>query len=121
MKIIQKRTLFLLIAVMVLFGCISQIKPIDQWTPKEQAVYFMGVYTDEYDNYMRMSKLTSLSEEQKVILRKKKIILTEMYGPIKMYMRYVDTGRIPTEEMYDYIMEKLTALEVLLLEEVSNG
>ena len=113
------QVIFVLFCVLVFIGCVQSTsqKPFEKWTPKEKGIFFMGMYNDQYESYKSISKLPNLTEPQKQILRLKKKILTEVYGPIKLYIGYASMGKIPSVELEQYITEKLTSLEQLLTKE----
>ena len=73
-------------------------------TPKEKAVWMMDLYNGQFNDYKIQAAKPDLTEEQKVILRKKKEILTEVYPLIKLYVGYADSGVLPPADTEAVIM-----------------
>ena len=77
----------------------SELKPIGEMTASEFSVYVHSIYNSQYDQYMADVIQPNLSEDQKKILKTKKIILTEMYDPMMLFTSYVKSGAIPPDEL----------------------
>lgn len=99
-------SVFLCIA---LLSCTANIPlvPVDEMPPEQKAGFFMSFYNREYNDYLAVAQRTELTEEQRVILRKKKIILTRVYPMIENYSDYVAAGAIPSQASEAAIMELL--------------
>jgi hypothetical protein len=63
-------------------------------TPKARAAYAMRVYNAQYDDYLYRAALPNLSDEEKQVLRAKRIGLVEMWPVIRDYSWYVEQGTI---------------------------
>lgn len=119
----RKPILFLLVGLLLfVYACPmnQNIKPFSEWTPKEKATFWMKVYNDEYAAYQQRVQQSDLFPEQKEILKAKKKLLTEIYEPLKLYVNYTESGRVPTEEMENILQGKMNDLETLILKEVSK-
>lgn len=118
------KTKFGILFVLLLFlvSCVSTTanRPISEWSPKEKALFWLNIYNTEYDAYLTKVNMPNLLDAQKKILAIKKRILTEVYPPLKMYVRYVENGQIPPAEVEAFIAGKMTELETLILKEVAN-
>lgn len=92
-----------IVALLLSFGLIANctmdvpLKTIDEMSPKQKAAFMMSVYNSEYDNYLYVSTRDNLTEDQKVILRKKKAALTKVYPLIESYSDYIAAGALPSE------------------------
>lgn len=106
--------LVLLFVVGLMIGCTSNIKPVDEMTPKEKATFFLSMYNKQYDDYQAMASRADLTEAQKEFLREKKKVLTEVYPLIKMYADYVDAGSVPSAETEAQIINYLNRLSTSL-------
>ena len=110
----------ILLAVVFLVGCPGLIpgdlKSPAEMTPKELATWALGVYNAQYDNYEVLAARTDLTEDYKVMLRKKKAILTELWPYLKLYTGYVDSGAVPTQELENKIIGLVDQLILSALE-----
>jgi len=73
----------------------------------------MDLYNGQSDDYKIQAAKPDLTEEQKVILRKKKEILTKVYPLIKLYVGYAESGVLPpadTEAVIMRLTDELLAL-----------
>lgn len=96
----KRITLFIAIIVMLLASCVLQdLKSPADMSAKELATWAMGIYNAQYDNYKALVVRTDLTEDYKEMLRQKKAILVELWPLLKLYIGYVDTGAIPTQEL----------------------
>ncbi len=73
-------------------------------TPKELATWALGVYNAQYDNYAKLSVRTDLTEDYKKMLRKKKALMIEIWPLLRLYVGYVDSGMVPTQELETQII-----------------
>jgi len=121
---LKERNLFVaLILLIFLAGCmtldINRPKPISEMTSKERGAWFLGVYNSQDKDYRNMVARSDLTNDQKRVLRDKKIIMTQVYPIIKTYNTYIDSGAVPTKEVEDQIIKlinNLTGLVVPMLE-----
>ena len=109
-----KLILLFMITVFFLAGCLagilSDVKSIVDMTPKEKATLFNKLYVAQYDDYIQMVAVNSLSEEQKQILRAKKKALVEVQPLLLQYSNYVAMGLKPTPALEAEILKLLNAL-----------
>ena len=116
-----------LVAVVILvlflafiYGCPGLIpgdlKSPAEMTPKELSTWANGIYNAQYDNYEILAARTDLTEDYKVMLRKKKEILTELWPYLKLYTGYVDSGAVPTAELEAKIIGLVDRLILSALE-----
>lgn len=121
---LKKRNLFVaLILLIFLSGCmtldINRPKPISEMTPKERGAWFLGVYNSQDKDYRNMVARSDLTNDQKKVLRDKKVIMVQVYPMIKTYNTYIDSGAVPTKAVEDQIIQlinDLTGLVVPMLE-----
>ena len=106
-----KTGVLLLIAIVFLFvGCVmtSGGVPTDplKMSPEQKVNFAWGIYKAQYSDYQRITANPSvLSEESKVILRKKKKVLTTAYHAIMAYWGIVQVGGVPTVEQETALMD----------------
>jgi hypothetical protein len=91
-----------------LIGCASM-------QPKQKAAAMMLSYNKAYDDYQIRVTDPNLTAEQKEILQKQKVILTELYPKIKLYAEYVEGGKVPYRGIEAEINNLLFELEKLVL------
>jgi len=97
-----------LIALMVIGACtFDNLKPVSEMTPKEKAAFFMAMYNAQDINYRTMAAMPNLTEPQKEMMREKKMVLTQVYPLISVYVSYVDQGAAPSPETERLIVENL--------------
>ena len=104
----------ILLAVLFLIGCPGLIpkdlkSPADM-NPKELATWALGIYNAQYDNYVTVSARADLTEDYKEMLRKKKKVLVELWPYLRLYVGYVDSGVVPTQELETKIIELIDNL-----------
>lgn len=101
------------LALLLTFGLLANcaynvpLKTVDQMDPHQKAGFFLSIYNKEFDNYIEVAKRPDLTEDQKVILRKKKAALTKVYPMIETYADYVKAGALPSKEKEDAIVDLL--------------
>ena len=105
---------FFLVVLVLLANC-AGIKPITDMTPKQKATFFMSVYNSQYDDYRSMAALTTLTEEQKQVMRAKKRIMTEVYPLITLYVSWVDSGAVPSPEIELQIINLINQLTMQII------
>lgn len=114
------------IVLAISFSCIPQagkgqgIKPLSEMTPKEKATWMMSVYNSQAEDYKRMVQRPDLTNEQKAILRNKKVIAEKVWPLINTYRTYVNSGAVPTREVEGEIIKLINDLTVLVLPYVSQ-
>lgn len=100
--------------VALISGCAGQnqaLKSVNDMTPKEKAVWMMGVYNDQYHDYLSQAAMAEqLTPEAKEVLVKRKEILKKVWPLIKMYDGYVQTGAIPDSDIEKQIINQLNQL-----------
>lgn len=116
---LRKTNLLVLFIVMLLvMGCMGQgakVTPISEMTPEQKATMMMSMYNTQADNYKSMAARPNLIEEQKVILRKKKVIMDKVYPLISLYKSYVKGGAVPPADKEKQIFELLDELTLMIL------
>ena len=97
----MKKLCIFLFVVVFLAGCqfTQNLKSPADMSAKELGTWALGIYNAQYDNYEVLAARTDLTEDYKVMLRKKKAILVEIWPLLKLYAGYVDSGAIPTQEL----------------------
>lgn len=103
----------LAIVYLLLSGCATTNVEL---TAKDKATWAMALYNAQYDDYLRMTGMGNLTEEQKVVLRKKKSIMNELWPLLKLYAKYAETGTIPSD-----LEQQVTDLINQLLAEKGGG
>jgi hypothetical protein len=86
--------------------------------PKQQAAAIMLSYNKAYDDYQLRAADPNLTEDQKVILRRQKEILVQLYPKIKLYNSYAETGATPYQGIDVEINNLLFELEKLFLNQI---
>jgi hypothetical protein len=69
----------------------------EKMTPKQRSAYFMDFYNTQYADYLYVASKEGLKEDEKVVLRKRKEILTQLYAAIRIYDAVVVLGKVPTQ------------------------
>lgn len=116
--------LSILLMAAITISCIPQagkeagVKPLAEMTPKEKATWMMGVYNAQAADYKRMVVRTDLTDDQKDILRQKKVIAVQVWPLINTYRTYVNAGAVPIREVEDQIIALINDLTVLVLPHV---
>ena len=76
-------------------------------TKKDQLLYMYKVYNAQYKDYLSMAEDPSkLTEEQKVMLRKKKPVLEQLGVLIPLYDSAIEVGKVTPEQeqqIYDLL------------------
>ncbi len=104
----------ILLVLIFAVGCAGLQIRDKKMTPMETATWANGIYIAQYDSYMEKAAwVENLTNEEKVLLRKKKSVLMELQPILKMYSEYVSTGRVPSRELENKIIH---LIERLLLE-----
>lgn len=121
MKLLQRHkkdllfiTLCLLCALGVsfMYGCATTGgKPFTEWTAKQKAAYFMGIYNAQYDGYKAQVAWTDLTPAEKSVLKAKKDALTTVYPMIQAYDLLQAGGGIPSQAQEQEIMSMLDRLQ----------
>jgi hypothetical protein len=99
----------LILCILLLVACAPktvEIKSFYELTPKEKLTYMYQIYNAQHEDYMAMSKLPSLTEGQKKMMRLKKPTLDKLKLLIPMYDTSVQQGtpsRTDEQEIYDML------------------
>lgn len=112
------RALAGLAGVLLLFvyiNCATNSKPFSELTPKEKLAYMYQVYNAQHEDYMVQAANINLTEEQKVVLRKKKPILMTLQTLIPIYDQQVQLGT-PSIESEQQIYNLLTQLQGFVIQ-----
>jgi len=122
---LRKNSVFIVFVILLMFlsGCITlnvnKPKSVAEMTPKERGAWFLGIYNSQDKDYRNMVGRLDLTNDQKKVLRDKKVIMVQVYPMIKTYNTYIDSGAIPTKAVEDQIIQlinDLTGLVVPMLE-----
>ena len=110
MKRLKTIVLLLIAVVFLLTSCamIGGVAPTDplKMSSEQKVNFAWGIYKAQYSDYQRITADPStLSEESKVILRKKKKMLTTAYHAIMAYRSIVQLGGVPTVEQETALMD----------------
>ena len=110
MKRLKIGVLLLIAMVFLLASCAMPggVAPIDplKMSPEQKVNFAWGIYKAQYSDYQRITADPStLSEESKVMLRKKKKMLMTAYHAILMYRGIVQIGGVPTAEQETALMD----------------
>lgn len=107
MKTIRDRVLIL---VLVLFFVGTLGCTLNKTVTKDtKLLYMYRIYSAQYENYLSMANNPATTEDQKVIMRKKKPILDTVGPLISIYDTAVQAG-ISTAEQEQKIMDLLDSL-----------
>ena len=109
----NRRGLFIklcMVIVVVVFALAAACATLPA-TPKEKAVWMMGIYNRQFDDYQAMVARPDLTEAQKEVLRQKKKILVEAKPLITAYDGYVQQGATPSPQLEVQITDLLNQLE----------
>lgn len=121
----RKQRRCLAIACMVVLGIVllacqameEMARDVADMTPKQRAAWMMSTYNDQYDDYLVKVAMPNLSNEEKRILRAKKETLTTVYPLMQAYDMLQASGKPPTEESMDEIMDLIADLTALVIRE----
>jgi disulfide oxidoreductase YuzD len=80
-------------------------------TAKEKAVWMMGIYNRQFDDYQVMVARPDLTDAQKEILRQKKKVLVELKPLIAAYDGYVQQDAAPSPQLEAQITDLLNQLQ----------
>jgi hypothetical protein len=95
------------------FGCATLTVGDKPLTPKQQATIIMNTYNAEYDDTMSMATNPNSTPAQKEIVAQKKMILTQIWPLLKVYVSIVDGGGTPTENQTQALLDLINQLTVL--------
>lgn len=108
--------LLLIIMVLVLCGCPSvlsmgdAVKLYKDMTPQEKVTYFMDVYNTQYEDYLIVSSQEGLTEDEKVLLRKEKKILIQLYDAINVYDAAIILAEGPSQDQEKVVLKFINDL-----------
>jgi hypothetical protein len=80
-------------------------------TPKQNYVAAANSYKAQYSSYKIRAALPDLTESEKEMLRTKKTMLIEIWEALKIYGGYVDSGKIPSREINQRLIDLSYQLE----------
>ena len=109
----MKRLPVILIMAALLAGCAANgllHKPWADYSPKEKAIYFNGVYNGEVKAYkadMERWKLMLPGERRDAlqsVLKAKYAVFTEIHPLLLAYTRYAETGVVPVADIEQNIL-----------------
>jgi len=106
-KVIRDRVILLILVLFFIgtMGCTLN-KTVTQDT---KLLYMYRIYNSQYENYLSMANNPATTEEQKVIMRKKKPVLDTLGPLISVYDIDVQAGT-STAEQEQKIMDLLDSL-----------
>jgi disulfide oxidoreductase YuzD len=118
----MKRKLFILPLVLMMIFAFTACA-VNQFTPKQKASLFMGMYNSQFYDYMtvmgygknasgdwvQVNKPT-FNDDQKRMLMNKRDILDEVYPLILVYDEFVGKGITPDRQTEQTIMDLLNKL-----------
>jgi hypothetical protein len=118
--------------------------PVVNWSPEKKATYAMGMYTKLFNNYLSrvamatgvsvedvkllmmteegqaqlksMIAVSTLTEYQRQILRKRKEFLVLAEKVIKSYNTYISLGNAPPEGTEAQLLDLLDKLEMMTVQ-----
>ena len=108
----MKRKRIFLAALLIIFlvGCAAVgIKPWSERSSKEKALSFMEMYNVQYDDTMRLSLRSDLSEDGKKLVRAKKELLIKANKLMIIYLGVIEQG-LPSLELENKILDLLEKL-----------
>ena len=99
---------FSMALLLLLNGCAALNGPANPETmsPEKLAVWGNSIYVETYDSYLLEVKLAPdpMPEEQKELLRTKKLVLIEMYTALLVLNQYLDSGTIPRPQITEMVI-----------------
>jgi hypothetical protein len=109
----RKANLVVVLFILLTFvaGCgLLGLKPWNDLTPKQKAIFFMNTYLSTANNVDTILKDPASTPAAKVSALKDKATLSQVYPLIQSYKKYVDTGvmDVPvSEKMILDLIDKL--------------
>jgi hypothetical protein len=86
-------------------GC-ATVQPPEQMSPTKLAVWANNIYVESYNAYIQDTKNpVMLTEDQKELLRTKKVILIEMRSALDVLNQYLDSGTLPRQQVTDMVIQ----------------
>ena len=107
--------LLVLLAIVFMLACTQNltVKSYYDMTSKEKLTYIYQIYNAQHEDYVSMSKMSTLTEGQKQIMRKKKPILENLQTLIPVYDSMVVQGT-PSASKEKEIYDLLNSLQSLV-------
>lgn len=96
--------LFVVLSV-VLLAVSCAMAPYSQMTPEDRATQIMSVYNDQYELYLREAKMSDLTEDKKLMLRQKKVLMQRLYPYIRTYINYAEKGVFAPQDIEAAVTE----------------
>jgi len=107
----NRRRLLMKLCILVVVFALAAACATAPATPKEKAVWMMGIYNRQFDDYQSMVGRPDLTDAQKQILGQKKKTLVEAKPLIAAYDGYVQQGSVPSPELEAQITDLLNQLQ----------
>ena len=98
-----------LTALLLVVGCAS-VQTASQLDPVGKATLYLKIYNAQAEDYKMLAAKTTLSEDEKKILRGKHALLTEVYPLLELYSGYATTGQVLPEHLEPAILNRLNML-----------
>jgi hypothetical protein len=107
----KRRRLFIKLCIMAAALALAAACATAPATPKEKAVWMMGIYNRQFDDYQVMVARPDLTDAQKEILRQKKKVLVEVKPLIAAYDGCIQQGTAPSPQLETQITDLLNQLQ----------
>lgn len=104
--------LFLLVFVAACSSC-AWFEAQTKMNPKQQAIVWMGIYNSVYDDTLAVAKNPMSSIAQKEVAEKKRVILTQVWPLMKVYISVLEGGGTPTLTQTAAITDLINQLALL--------
>ena len=94
----ERKALSVLVVALFCFGLVLGCTYSKQITTTDQLIFMYKTFNAQYEDYLSMAKRTDLSEEQKVMMRKKKPVLEKLQKLIPAYDMALTTGTVKPDQ-----------------------
>ncbi len=116
----MKRRVTVVVLVVIIWsmvlGCATLgMQDYSKMTPKQKAIWYMGMYNRQYADYKTQVAMPNLTADQKKVLTIRKQILTQVYPLISTYDLAVASGQPTTRAQEDAIMALFNQLTSLIV------
>ena len=101
--------IIVLAVLLLMVGC-ATVQTVTELDPVGKATLYMKIYNAQADDYKMQAAKTTLSEEEKKILRGKHAVLTEVYPLLELYSGYATTGQVLPEHLEPAILYRLNMI-----------
>jgi hypothetical protein len=118
----RKRTVFVVFAILLIFGLVScgPKAPQPEYSPQEiaerNAATWLHIWNSQFEDHVAMSKMSNLTDGQKEILNKKADLLTQSKPILDVYASAVKQGITPsatTEQELMMLMNQLSQMALM--------